>query len=307
MTTILALPSFNSQIYNAQTQFLDLEEVLMVICTEGYPDDVSSSAYQLNTPTISEIYTGIKRSRDNDVSGIAYQLNHFTISELYTFFLPLKLYYIRHVELKQYIEKVTIFVTELPLEPSLARTLIEANEYGCLPQALSVAAMLSVEGTLLPGRSKNTEKKKRKIILFQNFQMVLVGVITFSSFRSLSYGLNLTIVLSGLKIPTYGYYYIFVRGMLFVKDVRKQLSQIMQKVAKERIMRHNTYRTLGFKPQLVQICIVILLCLEQWWIQPVSESSGGPKKAIKNGGPLDDSNTRIQVAQDRFLSRKGNK
>lgn len=41
---------------------------------------------------------------------------------------------------------------ELPLEPSLSRTLIEANEYGCLSEALTVAAMLSAETTLLPGR-----------------------------------------------------------------------------------------------------------------------------------------------------------
>lgn len=42
--------------------------------------------------------------------------------------------------------------TELPLEPSLSRTLIEANESGCLSQALTVVAMLSAETTLLPGR-----------------------------------------------------------------------------------------------------------------------------------------------------------
>lgn len=42
--------------------------------------------------------------------------------------------------------------TELPLEPSLSRTLMEANEYGCLSQALTVAAMLSAETTLLQGR-----------------------------------------------------------------------------------------------------------------------------------------------------------
>nr|GFA62923.1 probable pre-mRNA-splicing factor ATP-dependent RNA helicase DEAH4 isoform X2 [Tanacetum cinerariifolium] len=36
-------------------------------------------------------------------------------------------------------------MAELPLEPSLARTLIEANKNDCLPQALTVAAMLSVE------------------------------------------------------------------------------------------------------------------------------------------------------------------
>lgn len=41
---------------------------------------------------------------------------------------------------------------ELPLEPSLSRTLLEANEYGCLSEALIVAAMLSAETTLLPGR-----------------------------------------------------------------------------------------------------------------------------------------------------------
>lgn len=36
---------------------------------------------------------------------------------------------------------------ELPLEPSLSRTLIEANELGCLSQALTVAAVLSAEIT----------------------------------------------------------------------------------------------------------------------------------------------------------------
>ncbi|XP_076944092.1 putative pre-mRNA-splicing factor ATP-dependent RNA helicase DEAH4 [Bidens hawaiensis] len=78
-----------------------------------------------------------------------------------------------------------------------------------------------------------------------------------------------------------------IRGMLFAKDVRKQLSQIMQKIAKgsldvkrkerrrdrehdykslrkslcvgyacqlaERMIRHNGYQTLGFKSQLVQV------------------------------------------------------
>jgi hypothetical protein len=38
--------------------------------------------------------------------------------------------------------------TELPLDPSLSRTLIEANELGCLSQALTVAAVLSAEITL---------------------------------------------------------------------------------------------------------------------------------------------------------------
>ena len=39
---------------------------------------------------------------------------------------------------------------ELPLEPSLSRTLIEANESGCLSQALTIVAMFSAETSLLP-------------------------------------------------------------------------------------------------------------------------------------------------------------
>ncbi|PKU67329.1 hypothetical protein MA16_Dca022774 [Dendrobium catenatum] len=42
------------------------------------------------------------------------------------------------------------FNLELPLEPSLSRTLIEANELGCLSQALTVVAMLSAEITHCP-------------------------------------------------------------------------------------------------------------------------------------------------------------
>ena len=47
---------------------------------------------------------------------------------------------------------VSWFYAELPLEPSLAKTLMEANNYGCLYEALTVAAMLSAETTLLPGQ-----------------------------------------------------------------------------------------------------------------------------------------------------------
>uniref|UniRef100_A0A3Q7GI98 RNA helicase n=1 Tax=Solanum lycopersicum TaxID=4081 RepID=A0A3Q7GI98_SOLLC len=41
-------------------------------------------------------------------------------------------------------------MAELPLEPSLSRTLLEANELDCLSQALTVVSMLSAETTLLP-------------------------------------------------------------------------------------------------------------------------------------------------------------
>ncbi|KVH97856.1 AAA+ ATPase domain-containing protein [Cynara cardunculus var. scolymus] len=171
-------------------------------------------------------------------------------------------------------------MAELPLEPSLARTLIEANECGCLPQALTIAAMLSVEGTLLPGRSKSTDKKRKHppselpdgsgwgdhIQLLQIFEL----------WDQTDYSID------WCKDNN-----LQVRGMLFVKDVRKQLSQIMQKIAKgsldvkrkerrrdsqhdyrslrkalcvgyasqlaERMIHHNGYRTLGFKCQLVQV------------------------------------------------------
>lgn len=47
------------------------------------------------------------------------------------------------------------FYAELPLEPSLSRTLMEANNYGCITEALTVASMLSIETSLLPGKRLN--------------------------------------------------------------------------------------------------------------------------------------------------------
>ncbi|KAL2495808.1 RNA helicase family protein [Forsythia ovata] len=170
-------------------------------------------------------------------------------------------------------------MAELPLEPSLSRTLLEANDCGCLSQALTVAAMLSAETTLLSSRSKNTEKKRKNppsdlpdgsgwgdhIQLLQIYEI----------WHQTDYNIN------WCKDNN-----LQVRGMKFVKDVRKQLSQIMQKIAKgsldvktskrqkqgqdyralrkalcsgyanqlaERMIRHNGYRTLGFKSQVVQV------------------------------------------------------
>ncbi|KAI3818093.1 hypothetical protein L1987_11896 [Smallanthus sonchifolius] len=171
-------------------------------------------------------------------------------------------------------------MAELPLEPSLARTLIEANEYDCLTQALTVAAMLSVEGTLLPGRSKSTDKKRKHPPSDlpdgsgwgDHIQLLQIYELWDQTGYSIDWCKD-----NNLQ----------VRGMLFTKDVRKQLSQIMQKIAKgsldvkkkerrrdrehayknlrkslcvgyasqlaERMIRHNGYRTLGFKSQLVQV------------------------------------------------------
>ncbi|XP_057509362.1 probable pre-mRNA-splicing factor ATP-dependent RNA helicase DEAH4 isoform X3 [Actinidia eriantha] len=172
-------------------------------------------------------------------------------------------------------------MAELPLEPSLSRTLMEANEYGCLSQALTVAAMLSAETTLLAGRSKSMEKKRKHDPPSDlpdgsgwgdHIQLLQIYEVWDQTNYDMEWCKD-----NNLQ----------VRGMKFVRDVRKQLSQIMQKIAKgsldvqtkerwkesredyrklrkalsvgyasqlaERMIRHNGYRTLGFKPQLVQV------------------------------------------------------
>lgn len=191
-----------------------------------------------------------------------------------------QLYLIDAIDESGSITSIGRTMAELPLEPSLARTLIEANEYGCLSQALTVAAMLSVEGTLLPGRSRSTDKKRKHPPSElpdgsgwgNHIQLLQIYELWDQNDYSIDWCKD-----NNLQ----------VRGMLFVKDVRKQLSQIMQKIAKgnldvqrkgrrrdsqddyknlrkalcvgyagqlaERMIRHNGYRTLGFKSQLVQV------------------------------------------------------
>lgn len=170
-------------------------------------------------------------------------------------------------------------MAELPLEPSLSRTLLEANECGCLSQALTVVAMLSAETTLLPGQ--RISEKKRKHVPSNlpdgagwgdHIQLLQI----YEQWHQTDYNVD------WCKENN-----LQVRGMMFVKDVRKQLSQIMQKSAKEsldirtskgrkesqqdyknlrkalcsgyanqlaeRMIRHNGYRTFGFKSQLVQV------------------------------------------------------
>ncbi|XP_019158088.1 PREDICTED: probable pre-mRNA-splicing factor ATP-dependent RNA helicase DEAH4 isoform X1 [Ipomoea nil] len=172
-------------------------------------------------------------------------------------------------------------MAELPLEPSLSRTLIEANDLNCLSQALTVVAMLSAETTLLPGPRNNTEKKKRKHTPSNlpdgsgwgdHIQLLQIYELWDQTDYSIDWCKE-----NNLQ----------VRGMMFVKNVRQQLTQIMQKMAKEsldvqtsrrhkksqqdyknlrkalctgyanqlaeRMIRHNGYRTLGFKSQLVQV------------------------------------------------------
>ncbi|EEF47512.1 probable pre-mRNA-splicing factor ATP-dependent RNA helicase DEAH4 isoform X2 [Ricinus communis] len=191
-----------------------------------------------------------------------------------------QLYLIDAIDENGSITSVGRTMAELPLEPSLSRTLMEANENGCLSQALTVAAMLSAETTLLPSRSRTTEKKRKHTSfefdlpdgcgLGDHIQLLQI----FLDWDENDYDIDWCKE-NGLQ----------VRGMKFVKDVRKQLCQIMQKIAKgsldvragckkreeeyknlrkalcagyanqlaERMVHHNGYRTIGFKHQLVQV------------------------------------------------------
>ncbi|KAK3032066.1 hypothetical protein RJ639_036280 [Escallonia herrerae] len=193
-----------------------------------------------------------------------------------------QLYLIDAIDENGTITSVGRTMAELPLEPSLSRTLIEADKLGCLSQALTVAAMLSVETTLLPGRSKGSEKKRKQEPVDlpdgsgfgDHIQLLQIYNLWEETDFSVDWCKN-----NNLQ----------VRGMMFVKNVRKQLAQIMQKIADssldggrnerrrdrqsghdyknlrkalcagyanqigERMLRHNGYRTLGFKSQLVQV------------------------------------------------------
>ncbi|WJX47067.1 RNA helicase [Trifolium repens] len=279
-------------------------------------------------------------------------------------------------------------MAELPLEPSLSRTLMEANSYGCITEALTVAAMLSTESALLPGKSKTeTEKKRKRPIsnlpdgsgLGDHIQLLQI----YERWHQTDYDIG--------WCKDHG---LQVRGMTFARDVRKQLSQIMQKIAKEpldikrngkgeefwrdyrnlrkalcvgyanqlaeRKMHHNGYRTLGLQGQVVQVhpssslssdehgkfpdYVVYheliatprpfmrnVCSVEMKWVIPiinklttlnVNKLSGGrmdhveeesarnipdlPKKNVEVAA-VDDSESRIQAARERFLARKGNK
>ncbi|XP_015076967.1 probable pre-mRNA-splicing factor ATP-dependent RNA helicase DEAH4 [Solanum pennellii] len=171
-------------------------------------------------------------------------------------------------------------MAELPLEPSLSRTLLEANELDCLSQALTVVSMLSSETTLLPAPSKSSEKKRRHTPLNLPDGFGLGDHIQLLQIYEQWYQTDYNI--DWCKENN-----LQVRGMLFVRDVRKQLSQIMQKITEgsldvqtsnrrrggqqeyknlrkalcigyanqlaERMIRHNGYRPLGFKSELVQV------------------------------------------------------
>ncbi|GJR85259.1 probable pre-mRNA-splicing factor ATP-dependent RNA helicase DEAH4 [Tanacetum coccineum] len=154
-------------------------------------------------------------------------------------------------------------MAELPLEPSLARTLIEANKNDCLPQALTVAAMLSVEGTLLPGRNKHTEQE-RKLTSFlklpcgsgwgDHIQLLQIYELWDQTDYSTDW----------VKDNNLQKFDVWTHGSLDVRrkerrrdrqndyqNLRKSLCVGYASQLAERMMRHNGYRTVGFKSQLV--------------------------------------------------------
>lgn len=297
-----------------------------------------------------------------------------------------QLFLIDAIDGNGFITRVGRAMSELPLEPSLSRTLLEANEYGCLSQALTVVAMLSAETSLLPSRSKGMEKKRKHAPLDlpdgsgwgDHIQLLQI----FENWDKVKYDTRWCTD-----------HELQVRGMMFTKDVRKQLCQIMQKTAKgsldvrtsqgrkesqqeyknlrnclcvgyasqlaERMIRHNGYRTLGFKAQLAQVHPLSVLkgdedgmlpnylvyheliatsrpfmrnvcVVEMSWVLPIlkklenldiNKLSGGSSiqdttidneltdshKDTSVTKVLDDRNSVIQAARERFLARKPKK
>ncbi|KAH0464603.1 hypothetical protein IEQ34_007389 [Dendrobium chrysotoxum] len=190
-----------------------------------------------------------------------------------------QLYLIDAIDENGMITHVGRTMAELPLEPSLSRTLIEANELGCLSQALTVVAMLSADITYCPIQ-RNTKDKKRKQVLqlpdgsYWGDHILLLQI--YECWDRADYDPDWCIEQN-----------LQVRKMKFAKDVRKQLSLIMQKISKgtvdiqsslrhkiveqdyrglrralcrgygnqlaERMLHHNGFRTLGYRSQLVQV------------------------------------------------------
>ncbi|KAH7439835.1 hypothetical protein KP509_04G078700 [Ceratopteris richardii] len=166
----------------------------------------------------------------------------------------------------------------LPLEPSLSRMLLAAEEAGCLSEALTIAAMLSCESLFLPSPKKSASHKRDL------------------EFKSLPDGMGLGDHIQLLQIYEKwhedGYnaewckeHGVKIRSMMFAREVRRQLSQIMKWEDKglsryrrkdpkmlalrkaictgfsnhlaHRMQQHNGFRTLGAKTHLVQVQNVI--------------------------------------------------
>ncbi|KAL3695129.1 hypothetical protein R1sor_008780 [Riccia sorocarpa] len=171
-------------------------------------------------------------------------------------------------------------MAELPLEPALARALLAAEELGCLDQALTIAAMLSCENIFYQaprqGKEKKRPREEGKLPDGRGLGDHIQYLQIYDAWERHDFELEWCKE-NGLQI----------RSMKFARDVRRQLSQIMRKkkdgdpepreVSRSRqklgnarairqalckgfgnriahrLPRHNAYRCIGHKSQLVQI------------------------------------------------------
>lgn len=62
------------------------------------------------------------------------------------------LYLLEAIDVDGHITPLGRHMAQLPLEPPLARTLLAADELACLPEALTIVAMLSAEAIFLGSR-----------------------------------------------------------------------------------------------------------------------------------------------------------
>ncbi|KAF2750162.1 ATP dependent RNA helicase-like protein [Sporormia fimetaria CBS 119925] len=76
-------------------------------------------------------------------------------------------------------------MAELPLEPMLAKTLLNAPYFACLPEMLTIASMMTLQGTVFvshDGNKKQEDKAKRRFAVAEGDHMTLYNV--YESFIS---------------------------------------------------------------------------------------------------------------------------
>ncbi|QCD83387.1 ATP-dependent RNA helicase DHX8/PRP22 [Vigna unguiculata] len=141
-------------------------------------------------------------------------------------------------------------MAELPLEPSLARTLMEANNQGCLSEALTVAAMLSAETTLLPVQRKTEKKRKHSISnladgsgLGDHIHLLHIYQCWDQTDFDIGWCKDNGLQANGKREEFRQDY----------RNLRKALCVGYANQLAERKMHHNGYRTLGFQGQVVQV------------------------------------------------------
>lgn len=109
-------------------------------------------------------------------------------------------------------------MSEFPMEPALAKTLIESTELGCVDEVLTIVAMLSVQSVFNRPKDKQAAADQKK----QRFHSVYGDHITLLNvYRAWD--------LNGRSAGWCKENYIHERSMRRALDVRKQLGQIMKK------------------------------------------------------------------------------